>query len=149
MPHDEAYPDGSSRMQVVVERILAMPEREVVDTLRQRSTAFAGRHRDLDGVLDRNLAIVAGRLAHVERLDVLDAALEDRRRLIGAYFTHEYSIEAAALGNPSMVVGTRPVRPGRRRAPVRHEPAGDRGGHMSSIEFRSGVSPTPTCGSMR
>ena len=28
----------------------------------------------------------------------------DRRHLIGAYFTHEYSIEAAALGNPSMVV---------------------------------------------
>ena len=37
---------------------------------------------------------------HVERVDELSA---ERRLLIGAYFTHEYSIEAAALTNPSMV----------------------------------------------
>lgn len=140
MPHDDAYPDGSSRIQVVVERILAMPEHEVVETLSNARLAFGDRHRDLDGILARNLAIVAGRLAHVDRLDVLDPRLsEDRRRLIGAYFTHEYSIQAAALGNPSMVVAPDQsgVEPGALRFVMSLRAIGE--GHMSSIEFRSGI----------
>lgn len=140
MPHDDAYPDGSSRIQVVVERILKMPEREVVDTLRNARAAFADRHRDLDVVLARNLAIVAGRLAHVPRLDVLDPRLsDDRRSLISAYFTHEYSIQAAALGNPSMVVAPdqSDVEPGALRFVMSLRAIGE--GHLSSIEFRSGI----------
>ncbi len=140
MPHDEAYPDGSSRIQVVVRRILAMPEHEVTETLRSSRAAFAGRHRNLDDVLDRHLEIVAGRIAHVPHLDVLDESLSsDRRRLIGAYFTHEYSIQAAALGNPSMVVGPDQsgAGPGELRFVMSLRAIGE--GHMSSIEFRSGT----------
>ena len=63
----------------------------------------------------------------------------DRRRLIGAYFTHEYSIEAAALGNPSIVAA--PDQSGVDAGDVRFvmslRAIGE--GHISSIEFRSGV----------
>jgi predicted GH43/DUF377 family glycosyl hydrolase len=137
LPREEVYPDGSSRMQVVVERILAMPEPEVTDTLLAALDGFAGRHRDLDLVLDRNLRIVAARLDH---LDLLDTRLsQDRRRLIGAYFTHEYSIEAAALGNPSMVAAPDQsgLEPGELRFVMSLRAIGE--GHISSIEFRSGV----------
>ena len=90
-------------MQTVLERIGAMSEREVSEILRAGQESFVARHRDLEGVLDRNFAIITERLDHLE---LRSASLSmDRRRLIGAYFTHEFSIEAAALTNPSMVAG--------------------------------------------
>jgi predicted GH43/DUF377 family glycosyl hydrolase len=137
VPHEEVYPDGSSRMQVVLERIMAMSDGDIGNTLRTARTSFAGRHRDLDAVLDRNFLIVAG---HLDRVGVRSERLSiDRRRLIGAYFTHEYSIEAAALGNPSIVVGPDQsgVAVGALRFVMSLRAIGE--GHMSSIEFRSGV----------
>lgn len=137
LPGEEVFPDGSSRLQVVLERVMAMSEQEVVDTLAQARGAFAGRHRDLDAVLDRHHGIVAARL---DDLALFGAALSlDRRRLIGAYFTNEYSIEAAALGNPSVVAA--PDQSGLEAGEVRFvmslRAIGE--GHISSIEFRTGV----------
>ena len=48
LPGEEIYPDGSSRLQVVLERVMALSEREVGDTLAHARQTFAGRHRDLD-----------------------------------------------------------------------------------------------------
>ncbi len=59
--------------------------------------------------------------------------------LIGAYFTHEYAIEAAALFNPSIVPAPdqRGVASGSMRFVMSLRAVGE--GHLSSIEFRSGV----------
>src|SRR6185436_4045201 len=62
-----------------------------------------------------------------------------RRLLIGAYFTNEYSIEGAALFNPSIVPapdqsGTRPAE---QRFVMSLRAVGE--GHISSIEFRTGL----------
>ncbi len=64
----------------------------------------------------------------------------EQRRLVGAYFLHEYSFEAAALFNPSIV-----AHPDQTGAPegggaFRPEPSG-RGerGTISSLTFRSGT----------
>jgi hypothetical protein len=69
MPREEIYPDGSTRMQIVLERILAMPEGDVADTLGTARAMFAGRHRDLDGALVRNFGILAARFEHLELMD--------------------------------------------------------------------------------
>ena len=74
-----------------------MPESVVVATLATAERRFASRHIDLNAVLAENFAVVA---RHVKGAEPLSA---ERRRLIGAYFTQEYSIEAAALTNPSIV----------------------------------------------
>ena len=62
-----------------------------------------------------------------------------RRQLIGAYFTQEYALEAAALFNPSMVA--HPDQTGCLEGEVRFvmslRAVGE--GHLSSIEFRSGT----------
>ena len=137
MPREEIYPDGSTRMQIVLERILAMPQGDVAATLGTARALFAGRHRDLDGVLVRNFDVVAGRFEH---LDLMHRSLSaERRDLIGAYFTHEYSVEAAALGNPSIVAAPDQSghRPGELRVVMSLRAIGE--GHISSIEFRSGV----------
>ena len=64
---------------------------------------------------------------------------QERRQLIGAYFTHEYSIESAALGNPSLVPAPDQsgLDPGEQRFVMSLRAVGE--GHVSSIEFRSGV----------
>jgi hypothetical protein len=97
LPREEIYPDGTSRMEIVLERIMAMPERDVVATFEVATQTFAGRQRHFDAVLERNFGPVAERFNHLELLS--EQISRDRQRLIGAYFTHEYSIEAAALGN--------------------------------------------------
>jgi predicted GH43/DUF377 family glycosyl hydrolase len=136
IPHEEIYPDGSSRIQVVLDRISAMTERTVVDTLNAARASFAARHRDLDDTLEGNFEGVTERL-HPEL--VRNGLSPQRRLLIGAYFTHEYSIEAAALTNPSMVAA--PDQTGLASGEVRFimslRAIGE--GHISSIEFRSGV----------
>ena len=133
LPGEETFPDGSSRIDVVLRRIMAMPETDVVSTLRSAAAEFVGRHKDLDAVLERNFVLVAGRLEESGSIS------DDRRRLIGAYFTHEYSIEGAALGNPSVVAA--PDQSGLDVGEVRFimslRAVGE--GHISSIEFRSGV----------
>ncbi|MEJ7800003.1 MAG: glycoside hydrolase family 130 protein [Ilumatobacter sp.] len=137
VPGGDILANGSSRVQVVLERIVAMSEQEVADTLAEARACFTGRHRDLDAVLDRNETSVMADFGHLE-LPEAPFSL-DRRRLIGAYFTHEYSIEAAALGNPSIVVA--PDQSGIAAGDVRFimslRAIGE--GHISSIEFRSGV----------
>jgi predicted GH43/DUF377 family glycosyl hydrolase len=137
IPGDEVARDGSSRLEGVLQRIKALTDDEVTDTLADARALFADRHRDFDSVLDRHHDIVAARLA--DRWPFTPPISEERRRLIGAYFTHEYSIEAAALGNPSVVVA--PDQSGVAAGSVRFvmslRAIGE--GHVSSIEFRTGV----------
>ncbi len=133
LPGEQNFPDGSSRIDLVLGRILAMTEHDVVTTLGAARAEFVGRHRDLDAVLADHFAIVAG------RLDDPGSLSAERRQLIGAYFTHEYSIEGAALGNPSMVAA--PDQSGLAADETRFimslRAVGE--GHISSIEFRTGV----------
>jgi predicted GH43/DUF377 family glycosyl hydrolase len=133
LPGEQIFGGGPSRIEVVARRILAMPEHQVAETLEAVTANFALRHRNLKAVLDKSHALVA------HRLD-LPADLSDQRRsLIGAYFTHEYSIEAAALSNPSLVAGPDQsgLDPGETRFIMSLRAIGE--GHISSIQFRSGV----------
>jgi predicted GH43/DUF377 family glycosyl hydrolase len=139
IPRDDVYPDGSSRLTVVIDRIMALSEREVSDTLHTALGRFEDRHRDLDGVLDRNFEHVRALVDSGETDLGLDRVSSDRRHLIAAYFTHEYSIEAAALGNPSMVAAPDQsgIDPGEQRFVMSLRAIGE--GHRSSVEFRTGV----------
>ena len=94
------------------------------ETLADARRQFEHRHRDLTSVLERNFRFVAERLGHLELL--AEHLSADHRQLIGAYFTHEYSIEAAALEQPfdRRRPGSVRSRPG--RDPLRHEFAGHR-----------------------
>ena len=133
LPGEQIFPDGQSRAELIIKRILAMPEREVASTLAATQDQFADRHTGLSSILERNFAVVAD---HVDNPNGLSP---ERRLLIGAYFTHEYSIEAAALSNPSMVPAPDQLGldPGEQRFVMSLRAIGE--GHISSIEFRSGV----------
>jgi predicted GH43/DUF377 family glycosyl hydrolase len=130
--HELAF-DGRSRTWGVLSRILAMPEDEVGPALRRVHSRYAGRHRDLPGVLLAHYELIAHRVPD-------DAGLSDERRsLVGAWFTHEYAVEAAALFNPSAVVhiDQSGLAPGECRFIISLRAVGE--GHLSSVEFRTGV----------
>jgi predicted GH43/DUF377 family glycosyl hydrolase len=133
LPGEEIFPDGRSRVELIIKRILAMPESEVASTLVATQEQFTHRHTGLDSILERNFAVVAH---HIDNPTDLS---QERRLLIGAYFTQEFSIEAAALGNPSIVPAPDQsgLNPGEQRFIMSLRAIGE--GHLSSIEFRSGV----------
>ncbi len=133
LPGEQVFPDGRSRGKLIIERILAMSESEVASTLAATQSRFADRHEGLNRTLEFNFAAVADYVDHPQ-----DVSLP-RRLLIGAYFTHEYSIEAASLSNPSMVPAPDQVglSPGEQRFVMSLRAIGE--GHISSIEFRTGV----------
>ena len=133
LPGEETLLPGQSRAQLLMARILAIPEPEVAGlnaTIMQR---FDGRHRHFREMLGRQFDALA---AFVPDPGAVSA---DRRLLIGAYFMHEFAVEAAALFNPSIVAA--PDQGGAAGGALRFvmslRAVGE--GHLSSIEFRSGV----------
>ena len=76
LPGEEIYPDGSSRLRLVLDRIMAMSEQVVAETLVAARKDFAGRHRDLDAMLERNAGIVAARLGDVELVDAPSRSID-------------------------------------------------------------------------
>ena len=74
-----------------------MTDEEVATTLNEAIGRYADRHYDIRADLIENFTLVAHRLPRA-----IDVSAE-RRELIGAFFTKEYSVEAAALFNPSVV----------------------------------------------
>ena len=69
----------------------------------------------------------------------LETIPQAKKLLIGAYFTKEYSIEAAAFFNPSIVEDPYQggLEPGQKRVIISFRATGE--GHISSIAFRSGI----------
>ena len=134
LPGEEFFNlDGKSRVKAVIDRIVAIPDPEVEGILDDEMGDFSSRHRDFTQVLHHNFQMVANHLEPDVKLT------EERRLLIGAYFTHEYSIEAAALCNPSMVPAPDQggLGAGELRFIMSVRAVGE--GHISSIGFRSGV----------
>jgi predicted GH43/DUF377 family glycosyl hydrolase len=133
LPGEQISPDGQSRVELIVKRILAMSEDEMASTLAATQEQFDDRHNDLNRTLEANFDVVAN------KIDSPDELSTKQRLLIGAYFTHEYSIEAAALSNPSLVPAPDQsgLNPGEQRFVMSLRGIGE--GHISSIEFRSGV----------
>lgn len=129
----EEVPEHESRSAAVIRRVMALDEDTVCAALDRTVRLFAGRHRDVRVTFADNFASVSHRLSPGVELS------ESRRLLIGAYFTHEYAVEGAALCNPSMVAHPDQSRlaPGQLRFVLSVRGIGE--GHLSSIGFRTGV----------
>jgi len=125
-------PDGAYRITKIIQRIVALPDTTAEDLLAQIMLDFSERHRDIKRVFGLHLNKVKD---YVPRDTVLS---ETTRALIGAYFTMEYSIESAALFNPSIVPHPNQshLDKGSLRFIMSLRATGE--GHVSSIVFRSG-----------
>ncbi len=126
-------PDDRNRISKIIQRIMSLSETAAKNLIAQTMIDFSGRHEDIGHIFERHLNEVKDYLPR-------DTMLSDvQRALIGAYFTKEYSIESAALFNPSIVPhpDQSHLRKGSLRFVMSLRATGE--GHVSSIVFRSGV----------
>ena len=126
-------PEERYRISKIIQRIMNLSETAAKNLITQIMAGFSGRHEDIGHIFERHLNEVKDYLPR-------DAMLSDvQRALIGAYFTKEYSIESAALFNPSIVPhpDQSHLKKGSLRFVMSLRATGE--GHISSIVFRSGV----------
>ena len=125
-------PTDKTRANHILTRVLAMDEDTAIQQLDDVLANFQGRHRNLLHTCEARADDMEAAFAGHQRFTTL------QRRLVGAYFLHEYSFEAAALFNPSMVSHPdQPVTPdGTHRFILSLRAVGE--GHVSSLTFRSG-----------
>ncbi|HEU4628072.1 MAG TPA: glycoside hydrolase family 130 protein [Steroidobacteraceae bacterium] len=125
-------PTDQTRANHIVERVLALDAATVSSQLAEVLDNFLGRHRNL-------LAKFAAHAAEMEAALAPHASFtQEQRSLVGAYFMHEYSFEAAALFNPSIIAhpDQSGAPPSGRRFIMSLRAVGE--GHVSSLTFRSG-----------
>jgi predicted GH43/DUF377 family glycosyl hydrolase len=126
-------PGDSQRVGRVIARIMSLPEERVGPLLGEISADFSQRHQQIHRLFLERFEQVCQE--HVPEKDLS----EQRRLLIGSYFLAEYSLESAALFNPSIVPHTdqTDLPPGALRFILSLRATGE--GHISSITFRTGV----------
>lgn len=126
-------PTDKTRANHIVDRVLALDCESAETLLLDVLENFQGRHRNL-------MKVFAARADEMEDALTQHASFtETQRHLIGAYFLHEYSFEASALFNPSIV--PHPDQTGAPAGGLRFilslRAVGE--GHVSSLTFRSGT----------
>jgi predicted GH43/DUF377 family glycosyl hydrolase len=126
-------PGGASRIRAIIDRVRSLPDAEVSSMVTTLVADYRQRHKDIRGIFWQSYATAIVLLGENPEVS------EERRLLLGAYFTNEYSLESVALFNPSMVL--HPNQDGVPGGAVRFilslRACGE--GHISSIEFRSGM----------
>jgi predicted GH43/DUF377 family glycosyl hydrolase len=125
--------NNTSRLHRLIDTVLAIPEDELNALYEEIKNSFTSRHRNFEHYLKLNFKKVQPELPRDKVIS------EIRSLVIGAYFSKEYSIQAAALFNPSMVVhpNQNGLKEGEKRFVLSLRSVGE--GHISSIEFRSGI----------
>jgi predicted GH43/DUF377 family glycosyl hydrolase len=127
------------RITTIIGRALVLTEDEVQRELDGIRSEFDSRHFEIEALLLHHYQKI---LPHVFTERPLSS---NRQLLIGALFSGEYALESAALFNPSIV--PHPDQSGLPAGALRFvmslRATGE--GHISSIEFRSGVIDADHC----
>lgn len=145
---DRLYPDpksvitrffnhGEAKTKAIVQKIIDLNEDEASNFLNIVLREFAKRHRNITRIFYTNFS----KIAHYAN-DITDSHTklsETKKLLLGSYFTMEYSIESAALFNPSVVEhpDQYDLEDGQKRVIISFRATGE--SHISSIVFRSGI----------
>jgi predicted GH43/DUF377 family glycosyl hydrolase len=126
-------PGDRARSEGLVARVSKLSEDDVNHLLEAIYQDFSPRHRNFRDTLERNFERIA------EIIPSCASLSHERRLLLGAYMTAEYSVESAALYTPSIVPhpDQKGVSKGSLRFIMSFRATGE--GHVSSIEFRSGI----------
>ena len=124
---------GDQRSVKICARVMALPECEVHALLEQVRAEFGDRHPRVCEFLKRQFEQARPYLLNGQ------IPSEERALLLGGYFTNEFSLEAAALFNPSIVPhpDQSDLPPGSLRFILSLRATAE--GHISSITFRTGL----------
>lgn len=128
---------SEERSLKIIKRILGLSRTKQNELFNQILRDFSKRHRSVVSILEKNYKRVS---PLIKKISIEEQDITYKEHLIiGAYFTMEYSIEAAAFFNPSIVedVDQSQLRDGEKRIILSFRATGE--GHVSSIVFRSGI----------
>ncbi len=121
------------RIRRLINRILDLPEEKVKTVFEEMMRGFSHRHRKFEIALEKHYNAIKKYVPNNE------SPSNERKLLIGSYFTMEYSVESAAIFNPCIM--PHPDQSGigdqEARFIMSFRVTGE--GHISSIEFRSGI----------
>jgi predicted GH43/DUF377 family glycosyl hydrolase len=125
--------NNTSRVNRLIDTVLSIPENELKTLYEEIKNNFSSRHRNFEHYLKINFKKVQPELPNNIVIS------EIRSLILGAYFSKEYSIQSAALFNPSMVAhpDQTGLKRGEKRFIISLRSVGEN--HISSIEFRSGI----------
>src|SRR5258707_1836433 len=126
-------PGDPPRVSRIISRILSLPENLVGPLLDEVSAEFSQRHQQIHKSFLERFDQVRDLLLTDEKIS------EQRKMLIGSYFVCEFSLDAAALFNPSIGphADQSDLPPGALRFILSLRATGE--GHISSITFRTGI----------
>src|SRR6516164_9641702 len=126
-------PGDPQRAGRIIARIMSLPENRVGPLLDQISAELSRRHQQIHKSFLERFEEVRDLLLTDEEIS------EQRQLLIGSYFVCEFSLESAALFNPSIVPhpDQSDLPPGALRFILSLRATGE--GHISSITFRTGI----------
>jgi predicted GH43/DUF377 family glycosyl hydrolase len=126
------FPTNEPRARRICQLVLELTEKQARSLLEQVLAEFGDRHLKIREFLSRRYEQIREYSAASGQIS------KDRELLLAAYFTHEYSLEAAALFNPSIVPhpDQSELPPGSLRFILSLRATGE--GHISSVTFRTG-----------
>ncbi|MEJ7678042.1 MAG: glycoside hydrolase family 130 protein [Segetibacter sp.] len=126
---------GDQRSLSLIQKILLMQDSEATALLLQVFNEFSLRYKNIQEIFIKHFELIKHLLTEKEQLSLS----EEKKLLIGSYFTMEYSIEAAALFNPSIVEDPDQRGAGvcQKKVIVSFRATGE--SHISSIVFKQGL----------
>jgi len=126
-------PSSEERIKALIDNILSLSNEEVKIALSDIIESFAYRHKNFKETLKKHYEMISEHIPNNYNISL------EKKLLLGSYFSHEYSVEAAALFNPSIVQhpDQSNLKTGELRFIMSLRATGE--GHISSIEFRSGI----------
>src|SRR6266576_4725785 len=129
-PFSQGDPQRTGR---IIAMIMSLPENRVGPLLDEVSAEFSQRHQQIHKSFLERFEQVSDLLLTDEKIT------EQRKLLIGSYFVCEFSLESAALFNPSIIPhpDQSDLPPGALRFILSLRATGE--GHISSITFRTGI----------
>lgn len=143
---DKFYPDEKrvitrffeindrKNLESVIKRVLGLDEAAAIAKFKEVMSEFSRRHKSIEEIFLRNFGRVE---KYVTSLS--GPISQERKLLIGAFFTMEYSNESTSLFNPSVVIYPRQndLKKGQIRVVFSFRATGE--GHISSLVFRSAI----------
>lgn len=125
---------GNERSRGLIHKIIQLPAEETINLALQVQKEFSPRYRDIRSIFNKHFELVK----HLVPEQVVQQLSDEKKLLIGSYFTMEYSLEAAALFNPSVVEAPDQAGAGKaeKNVIVSFRATGE--GHISSLVFKLG-----------
>ena len=145
---DRIYPDSKRvitrffehseiKAKGIIKKVLEFSESEAESSLNTVLREFAKRHRNITKIFQKNFSRIIPYINQIA--GSVEKVTPAKKLLIGSFFTMEYSIESAALFNPSIVEhpDQNELEEGQQRIIVSFRATGE--SHISSIVFRAGI----------